>query len=562
MTPEEFTARYMPQFSEQQKAAVRETEGPVLLLAVPGSGKTTVLVTRLGYMALCRGIDPAHILAVTYTVAATRELRARFTARFPELAGQTPEFRTINGLSSKIIEACGRQRGPAFALQENAGELAALVGRIYQALNGDYPTDSTIREVRTAITYCKNMMLSADEIAAQDFGLPRFSELYTHYCAALREARQMDYDDQMAYALAILRKQPEILAEFQARYPYLCVDESQDTSRVQHAIIELLAKKTGNLFMVGDEDQSIYGFRAAYPEALLRFSAVWPGAKTLLLEDNYRSTPEILRLAGAFIEGSRERYPKTIRAKREPSAEAFLDRLAALRQTICAHEDAPDALLTLSTIHSSKGLEYERVYLLDIQDGVLPSRPDAADGTEDERRAYEEDRRLFYVAMTRAKDELTLFDYPDAPSAFIREAQGYLPVPVRARDDFAAIVPENACGLRYRHEARGEGRILAQCEDELLIAFPDGDTLMQAGRMLLERSRAEVLQQPDAPAAAQTPDAQAFVPGSVIQHKKYGMGRIVSTDGPFADIRFEGEADVRRFDLAKSLRSGFLFAAR
>ena len=116
MTQEEFTARYMPQFSEQQKAAVMETEGPVLLLAVPGSGKTTVLVTRLGYMALCCGIDPARILAVTYTVAATRELRARFTARFPDLAGRTPEFRTINGLSAKIIEACGRQRGPAFEL--------------------------------------------------------------------------------------------------------------------------------------------------------------------------------------------------------------------------------------------------------------------------------------------------------------------------------------------------------------------------------------------------------------------------------------------------------------
>ena len=752
MTPEEFTARYMPQFSEQQKAAVRETEGPVLLLAVPGSGKTTVLVTRLGFMALCRGIDPAHILAVTYTVAATRELRARFASRFPELAERTPEFRTINGLSSKIIEACGRQRGAAFALQENAGELAALVGRIYQALNGEYPTDSTIREVRTAITYCKNMMLGADEIAAQDFGLPRFSELYARYCAALREARQMDYDDQMAYALAILRKQPEILAEFQARYPYLCVDESQDTSRVQHAIIELLAKKSGNLFMVGDEDQSIYGFRAAYPEALLRFSSVWPGAKTLLLEDNYRSTPEILHLAGAFIAGNRERYPKTIRAARapgcrvrlahaasrqaqyryllalaqkrdapfavlyrnndsalplidaleraglpyrcrsfddtffthrivcdvqdilcfaaapddaerflriyykfgamiskeaaqaacvqsarthasildcllaqaglsdegrervrrlragfeslktlpgealmrtiwgtlgygsfvaerrpdpgkyfilhmlaarEPSAEGFLARLTALRQTIRAHADAPGAPLTLSTIHSSKGLEYERVYLLDIHDGVLPSRPDAADGTADERREYEEDRRLFYVAMTRAKDELTLFDYPDAPSAFIREAQGYLPVPVRAKDDFAAIVPENACGLRYRHETHGEGRILAQCEDEMLLAFPDGDRLMRAGQMLLEQSRAEVWQAPGAPAAAQTtPNAQTLGPGSVIRHKKYGMGRIVSIDGPFADIRFEGETAARRFNLAHSLRSGFLFAAR
>ena len=751
MTPEEFTARYMPQFSEQQKAAVRETEGPVLLLAVPGSGKTTVLVTRLGYMALCRGIDPARILAVTYTVAATRELRARFTARFPELAGQTPEFRTINGLSSKIIEACGRQRGPAFALQENAGELAALVGRIYQALNGEYPTDSTIREVRTAITYCKNMMLGSDEIAAQDFGLPRFSELYARYCAALREARQMDYDDQMAYALAILRKRPEILAEFQERYPYLCVDESQDTSRVQHAIIELLAKKTGNLFMVGDEDQSIYGFRAAYPEALLRFSEVWPGAKTLLLEDNYRSTPEILRLASAFIEGNRARYPKTIRARREPgcrvrlahaasrqaqyryllalaaasdapfavlyrnndsalplidaleraelpyrcrsfddtffthrivcdvqdilrfaaapddaerflriyykfgaliskeaaqaacaqsgrtnapildcllaqaglsdegrervrrlksglemlqtlpgealmrtiwgtlgyggfvaerrldpgkyfilhmlaarepSAEGFLARLNTLRQTIRTHADAPDAPLTLSTIHSSKGLEYERVYLLDIHDGVLPSRPDAADGTDDERREYEEDRRLFYVAMTRAKDELTLFEYPDVPSAFIREARGYLPAPVRAKDDFSAILPENACGLRYRHETRGEGEILAQCEDEMLVAFPGGDCLMQAGQMLLERSREAVFQTPGLPAAAQTPDAQALGPGSVIRHKKYGMGRIVSTDGPFADIRFEGETAARRFNLAHSLRSGFLFAAR
>ena len=494
MTPEEFTARYMPQFSEQQKAAVRETEGPVLLLAVPGSGKTTVLVTRLGYMALCCGIDPARILAVTYTVAATRELRARFAARFPELADRTPEFRTINGLSAKIIEACGRQRGPAFDLQENAGELAALVGRIYQALNSEYPTDSTIREVRTAITYCKNMMLSADEIAAQDFGLPRFAELYVRYCAALRDARQMDYDDQMAYALAILRKQPEILAEFQARYPYLCVDESQDTSRVQHAIIELLAKKTGNLFMVGDEDQSIYGFRAAYPEALLRFSSVWPGAKTLLMEDNYRSTPEILRLAGAFIEGNRSRYPKTIRAARTSGCRVRLAHAA------------------------SRQVQYR--YLL------------------------------------------ALAEQQDAPSAFIREAQGYLPVPVRAKDDFAAIVPENACGLRYRHEARGEGSILAQCGDEMLVAFPDGGRLMQAGQMLLERSRAEVCRTPEGPAAVQSPDAQTFVPGSAIRHKKYGMGRIISIDGPFADIRFEGETAARRFDLAKSLRSGFLSAAR
>ena len=128
--------------AQQQKAAVQAVNGAVLLLAVPGSGKTTVLVTRLGYLALCCGVDPGSILVMTYTVAATQELRARFAALFPQLSGRTPQFRTINGLSAKIIEACSRQRGPAFALQENAGELAALVGRIYQELNGEYPTDS------------------------------------------------------------------------------------------------------------------------------------------------------------------------------------------------------------------------------------------------------------------------------------------------------------------------------------------------------------------------------------------------------------------------------------
>ena len=257
MTPEEFSAQYMAHFSAQQKAAVQAVNGAVLLLAVPGSGKTTVLVTRLGYLALCCGVDPGSILVMTYTVAATQELRARFAALFPQLSGRTPQFRTINGLSAKIIESCSRLRGPAFTLQENEGELAALVGRICLELHGEYPTDATVREIRTAITYCKNMMLGADEIRAQHFDVPGFFTIYTRYCQALRAARQMDYDDQMTYALAILRKHPDVLAQFQTQYPHLCVDESQDTSRVQHAIIRLLAEKTGDLFLVGVEDQSI-----------------------------------------------------------------------------------------------------------------------------------------------------------------------------------------------------------------------------------------------------------------------------------------------------------------
>ena len=123
----------------------------------------------------------------------------------------------------------------------------------------------------------------------------------------------------------------------------------------------------------------------------------------------------------------------------------------------------------------------------------LPTR-NGADGTEDAQRAYEEDRRLFYVAMTRAKNELYLFDYPDVPSAFVRELRQQLPRLFRPAEDFASILPENACGLRYRHAVHGEGQILAQCGDAMLVAFADGDRCLQAGQMLLERDR--------------TPDAQ------------------------------------------------------
>ena len=124
----------------------------------------------------------------------------------------------------------------------------------------------------------------------------------------------MDYDDQMLYAYNMLRMDPGLLAYFQNRYPYICVDEAQDTSKIQHAIIALLAARTGNLFMVGDEDQSIYGFRAAYPEALLSFEKKHPGAKVLLMEENFRSNAKIVEAADKFIQKNTLRHEKHMRA--------------------------------------------------------------------------------------------------------------------------------------------------------------------------------------------------------------------------------------------------------
>ena len=331
MDREAFDRKYAARLNRQQQEAVHAVEGPVLLLAVPGSGKTTVLVTRLGYMLCCCGIAPDQILTMTYTRAAAGEMKQRFAALFGQDCPHPPEIRTINGVSSKIIayyaQNCGKR--PPFTLAEDESALAKLVSDLYRDLCGEYPTQSVVKELRKSIAYAKNMMLPEERLGELDTGFEKFPELYREYGKALRDNKWMDYDDQMVYAKKILEFHEDVRTYFQNRFPYICVDESQDTSRIQHAIIRLLAGTSGNIFMVGDEDQSIYGFRAAYPEALLRFSSVWPGAKTLLLEDNYRSTPEILRLAGAFIEGNRDRYPKTIRATRAKGCRVRLAHAAS-----------------------------------------------------------------------------------------------------------------------------------------------------------------------------------------------------------------------------------------
>src|SRR5699024_6569040 len=140
--------------------------------------------------------------------------------------------------------------------------------------------------------------------------------LYRSYQAELKRRGWMDYDDQMVFALQILRAVPAVLAHFQDQYRYLCVDESQDTSKIQHEIIRLLAGRSRNLFLVGDEDQSIYGFRAAFPQALTQFDKGYPDARVLYLEQNYRSTQPIVAAADQFIQRNQNRRPKHMRAVR------------------------------------------------------------------------------------------------------------------------------------------------------------------------------------------------------------------------------------------------------
>ena len=770
MTRSEFDRKYTSQLNPQQLAAVHAVGGAVLLLAVPGSGKTTVLVTRLGYMLCCCGISPDAILTMTYTKAATREMQKRFVRLFGQDCPQVPEIRTINGVSSKIIDFYARTHGSgsAFTVAENEGELAKIVSDLYRELSGEFATQSVIKELRKGIAYVKNMMLGKEDIGELDTGFDQFPELYAQYNLALRQRRWMDYDDQMIYAKTILENYPDILAHFQDAFPYICVDEAQDTSKIQHAIIQLLARKTGNLFMVGDEDRSIYGFRAAYPDALMQFEQTYPKARVLLMEENYRSTPEILHLANGFIRKNTDRRPKTVRptrvsganvhlisaadrtaqyawlldmaahcdgqtailyrnndsalplidlmerqglpfrcrqmddtffthrlvadlldiiafandrrnteaflriyykigcgitkkaaeyaceacqhsgktvleelltfsplsqyardsaaglmdllpqlleetaarglkriwtelrykdyveqqqldgnkfeiltllAEREADLNTLVARLDCLRMLASAPPEPSSEGLILSTVHSSKGLEYETVYLLDVLDGILPAVTEPK-GPEEERR-YQEERRLFYVAMTRAKDHLYLFSCLDRSSAFIRELQRELPVEKTEEDDLFAALREELCGKTYYHGQKGRGTVRAACEGRCMIAYPGGETeLLTVGQMYDRRrvlraapSRTAVQGKPRVaiPPAGQTApqrdrsltseETTALMAGAVrgrkVIHTAFGTGTIVSCQGAVMTVQFP-QSGEKKFVLPDAMRRGLL----
>ena len=318
ITDLEFHQRFLTKLNAQQLAAVTQTEGPVLLLAVPGSGKTTVLIHRLGYLVFCRGIAPERILTVTYTVAATRDMRERFAAVFGEEYASRLTFRTINGICAVVVGYYAAWKGTeAFELATDEKAINAVIRDVLVKGGNPFPGDQLIKEARTQITYCKNMMLTEEQIRTHKVDGMDFPAVYAGYQNYLKRNRLMDYDDQMVFTYRIFRQYPQILERFRQRYTYLCVDEAQDTSKIQHAILRLLAAPANNLFMVGDEDQSIYGFRAAWPQALLDFEQTYPGAKVLLMETNYRSTGQIVQRADAFIQRNRDRHPKRMHTDNE-----------------------------------------------------------------------------------------------------------------------------------------------------------------------------------------------------------------------------------------------------
>ncbi|MBC8569913.1 ATP-dependent helicase [Zongyangia hominis] len=662
-------------FSAQQYEAVVSGGKPILLLAVPGAGKTTVLVTHTAHLIACRGVDPTQILTLTFNREAARDMEARFTRLFGERM-PAPRFQTIHSFCYQVVMNKSRRDGvrpPKLVETVLGGKVNRLFSELFRKYNNLSPSQEEIEEAKQAIGYAKNMMLEPEKIKELDV-CDHFMEIFNGYESYKRETGLIDFDDMLTLAYEYLCCDPKLLASVQDCYRYVQVDEAQDTSKIQHAIISVLAMKSRQLFMVGDEDQSIYGFRGAFPEALLRFQKDYPDGRILKMERNFRSTDAIIRDASTLISHNKDRYDKQmhgvrgegravehhlvtsvgeqyrfvlqemralppgrtlavlyrnndsaiplidlmeregvgfrlwsgainpmdnavtadvmaflslsadpsdlaafarvffktscfiskevyafVKGNHRPGVSVFslmqdapykgrwddlrqlserIERLKLLRPAdmidsvlwdigyerylsrttrsgsryeamlykmdmlrelakgyrdvyafagciesfgaLCKEKNKVQSPVTLSTVHASKGLEYDEVLLIDLLEGRFPSDVAIQSHVEGERGAIEEETRLFYVAMTRAKDRLVLVVSDEISrknskvSRFVQmtKTPPERPLPKTApRPQSTQPPPQLAGGERVRHPLFGEGVVQAVTRERITVSF-------------------------------------------------------------------------------------------
>lgn len=299
-------------FNSQQQEAILDNSRYLLLLAVPGSGKTTVMVSRIARLLLNDRVGPASILTMTFSREAAKDMRARYCSLFPDLP--VPVFSTIHSFCFHLLIRFSKfyDRPIPQNIETEGAPIrkATLLRKIYNDRNPDFIGDDALDTLCSEISYIKNRMIQTEELDSHRFETPKIKEIYPLYEQYKADHSLMDFDDMLSICLDILERYPHILEEYQRKYRYINLDEAQDTSLLQHKIVEKLARGCRSLFMVGDEDQSIYSFRGASPESLLSFAQVYPDAKILKMEQNFRSKSEIVTAANRFIKQNRNRYEK------------------------------------------------------------------------------------------------------------------------------------------------------------------------------------------------------------------------------------------------------------
>lgn len=322
------------ELNDVQKQAVLETEGPLLLLACPGSGKTTTMIMRIGYLIEEKQVNPRRIKAITFSRASAADMAARYAKFFPESV--PVDFSTIHSLAFLIARTYLEKQGTTFELIEGGGRnkpsvnKAFLLKGIYKEVLKDDCTDDELAALSTFISSIKNKMLDFKNWENLKGPVSRaglIAQKYEQYKSREQGHLLLDFDDMLTIAEEGLRTDEELCAVFSDKYDYLLTDESQDTSFVQHKIVEHLSSRHGNLCVVADDDQTIYTWRGAEPDYLLHFTNVYPEAKILKMEQNYRSSKEIVETTAKFIKRNKKRYEKEMVTENSSGGPITLKRL-------------------------------------------------------------------------------------------------------------------------------------------------------------------------------------------------------------------------------------------
>ncbi len=309
MTQSEMDSEFK-NLSAEQREAVLTVEGPVLLIAGPGSGKTTVIVNRV-YNLIKSGINPNSIMTLTFNKAAQLEMERRFQKLYGNKIKEKVQFATLHSFCNRVVRDYERMKGQSLRRIEGTEEdinKKILLKDIYHGVNNARINDDELDNLINEISYIKNKMIkNADDSV---FSSKKFSMVYKAYEEYKKKNLMIDFDDMLTYAYSILSRYPQILKGYKKRYNYIQVDEGQDLSNIQFAILKLMAGSDGNVFIVADDDQSIYRFRGAEPQYILDISNEFNNLRLFRLENNYRSSSNIVHLTSKFIMKNDKRYMK------------------------------------------------------------------------------------------------------------------------------------------------------------------------------------------------------------------------------------------------------------
>ena len=322
--------------NDKQKEAALYIEGPLLILAGAGSGKTRVITNRTAYMIKEKGINPFNILAITFTNKAAGEMRERIN----DIVGYGAEsiwVATFHSTCARILRRYIDRIGydTSYTIYDT-DDVKSVINDIIKRfeINTKY---TSARALINCISSCKNEMITANQFArdnAGDFGMNDYVRVYKEYEEVLKKSNALDFDDLLLKTVELFTRCPDVLESYQERFKYIMVDEYQDTNTVQFELVRLLADKYKNICVVGDDDQSIYKFRGANIRNILDFEKHYPDAKVVRLEQNYRSTQIILDVANAVIKNNSGRKEKSLWTKKENGERVHL------RQFETAYEEA------------------------------------------------------------------------------------------------------------------------------------------------------------------------------------------------------------------------------